>query len=264
MANTPNLDLEEISLDDNVKTTFINKLNSNQEKIDTNYGYLVDNLLENTRKDTLVEAIEEVNNLAGTISNLEEEVDSLNSIGNAEASDIKSGKKALVQGVEVTGTLLSQPITATVSDIKSGKTAYKEDGTIITGTYKQIKVETVTQTIPAITSNGIRTTTFTFSQDITGARIIYQAYCNDANISTYYSPARYVLMSYDSAKSDYCSCIYTSSRTYYSYAYDVSASFFTFTINGNTLTVTNTNASYELIPYSGTVLASVTAIIGGN
>lgn len=102
MANTPNLNLEEISLDDNIKTDFINKLNNNSYKLDTAYGNLVDNLLENTGKDTLVEAIEEVNNLADRIDELEELVYS----GDATSNDIRSGKTALVQGETITGSIV--------------------------------------------------------------------------------------------------------------------------------------------------------------
>ena len=252
MANTPNLDLEEISLDDNVKTTFINKLNNNQNKIDTKYGYLVDNLLENTKKDTLVEAIEEVNNLVVTISNLEEEVDSLNNtidslnnIGDAEASEIKSGKKALVQGVEVTGTLLSQSITATASDIKTGKTAYDQNGSIITGTLIPKNCE-----VAAVVINGSLTTsvTFNFSKDITNARIFYIAKPSTSGMGVAYSTSSFYLDSYDSNDGNKWYCSYSNGRSYYSYKYIIT-SYYSMTKNGNSVTFSSSNSSYSIGSY---------------
>lgn len=127
MSNTPNLDLEMIEVTDNIKTTFLNKLNSNNEKIDSAYKVLVDNLLENTNKDNLTDAVEEVNNsytriaeleqeLASTITSkdsiindLNSEINRLNSIGNATSSDIVTGKTAYVQGEEITGELTKLP-----------------------------------------------------------------------------------------------------------------------------------------------------------
>lgn len=58
MANTFNLNLEEILTTDKIKTEFVNKINSNQEKIDEAYGQLVENLLEVTGADNLKDAID--------------------------------------------------------------------------------------------------------------------------------------------------------------------------------------------------------------
>lgn len=98
MANTTNLNLEELSINDNLKTTFINKLNNNQTKIDNAYGQLKQSLLDSTGETTLVGAIEEYNNEFQNI------VGQYTSVGDASESDIMLGKTALVQGVEVVGT----------------------------------------------------------------------------------------------------------------------------------------------------------------
>lgn len=157
MSNTPNLDLEMLEVTDNIKTTFLNKLNSNNEKIDSAYKVLVDNLLENTNKDNLIDAIEEVNNsyiriaeleqeLASTIASkdiiindLNGEINRLNSIGNATSNDIATGKTAYVQGEEITGELIKLPkvnITLTgnatyMSYIGGYWAAINEDGTLV-------------------------------------------------------------------------------------------------------------------------------------
>lgn len=153
MSNTTNLDLEEILLSDNIKTTFLSKLNNNNQKIDNAYGILKDNLLNNTGKETLSEAIEEVNNSYVTIreqgteiANLNSELTNLKSIGDASSNDIINGKVALVQGETITGTGFSEITTATTDDIVSGKTAYDNQGNLITGAINKLPDINVTLT----------------------------------------------------------------------------------------------------------------------
>lgn len=158
MSNTPNLDLEMIEVTDNIKTTFLNKLNSNNTKIDNAYKVLVDNLLENTNKDNLTDAIEEVNNSYIRIAELEQELAStiaskdsiinelnieitrLNGIGDANPTDIVNGKTALVQGQEVIGEYIKIPkINVTLSGSNSTYVGHisgywagiNQDGTLI-------------------------------------------------------------------------------------------------------------------------------------
>ena len=61
--STPNLDLEKIQLTDNVKTSMLEKMNNNFEKIDAAYSKLSDLLLEKTSKETLAEAVNYVEKL---------------------------------------------------------------------------------------------------------------------------------------------------------------------------------------------------------
>ncbi len=99
--STPNLELEEIVLDDTLNGIMLNKINSNMEKVDDKYGELKKALLEQTGKETLEEAIAYVQTLAN-------HVEFLNSSGDAVASNILSGKKAVVKGQVITGTIPSQ------------------------------------------------------------------------------------------------------------------------------------------------------------
>ena len=95
---TPNLNLQEITLDDKLRTDFINKINNNMEIIDTKYSELKNGVLEKTGKGTLEESI-------AFISELKKANDSYEAFGNATSSDILVGKTALVKGKEVTGQL---------------------------------------------------------------------------------------------------------------------------------------------------------------
>ena len=84
-----------------MKEDFVNKTNNNMNILDEKYGELKNALLEQTGKATLVEAINYVQSLANQIA-------FLNSTGDATASQILSGKKAVVKGQVVTGTIPSQ------------------------------------------------------------------------------------------------------------------------------------------------------------
>lgn len=75
---TTNLELEEISVNDNIKTTFIRKLNDNQAKIDNAYGYLKEHLLESTGEHDLASAIEDYkHDFANIIQPLQQEIETL-------------------------------------------------------------------------------------------------------------------------------------------------------------------------------------------
>lgn len=79
----------------------LEKMNSNMQKVDNKYGELKNALLEQTGKSTLEEAIAYVQTLANQIT-------FLNSSGDATASQILSGKTAVVKGNVITGTIPSQ------------------------------------------------------------------------------------------------------------------------------------------------------------
>ena len=145
---TTNLQLEEIELNDNIKTTFIRKLNDNQAKIDSAYGYLKDNLIQATGEHDLASAVEDYkNDFANIVGAYQERVQELESIGTASASDIKNGKTALVQGQTITGTAFGTTTTATTNDIMNGKTAYNNNGTLLTGIYTPPIVTSVNVTL---------------------------------------------------------------------------------------------------------------------
>lgn len=97
---TTNLNLEEIILDDRLKKEFIEKFNLNMQKIDEKYGELQESLLKQTGKSTLAEAIDYVQDLANMVS-------SLKNVGTATASQILSGKSAMVKGTVITGNIPS-------------------------------------------------------------------------------------------------------------------------------------------------------------
>ena len=99
--STINLSLEEIKLDDTINGTMLEKMNNNMQKIDEKYGELKKSLLKQTGKETLEDAIAYIQNLAS-------QVEHLNSTGDATASQILSGKKAVVKGQVITGTIPSQ------------------------------------------------------------------------------------------------------------------------------------------------------------
>ena len=93
-----NLNLEEVTLDDTINSTMLEKLNRNMKKIDEKYGELKNGLLVQTGKETLEEAIAYVN----TIS---QELKYIKGLGNATTNDILPNKTALVQGQLISGTL---------------------------------------------------------------------------------------------------------------------------------------------------------------
>lgn len=119
MSNTTNLDLENIEMTDIIKNGLKDKINNNMQKLDIAYGTLKSNLLVNTGKSTLSEAINEV-------LTMKDEIDRLNGIGNATADDILPGKTALVKGEVITGAL--EVITKKINNITVS-------GTYSDGTY---------------------------------------------------------------------------------------------------------------------------------
>ena len=150
--STTNLQLETIELTDNMQTSLLNKMNNNFNKIDEAYEKLKEGLLNQTGKETLSEAIEYVDDLANEKSLLLSSLEEITSLGNATETDIKSGKTALVQGIEVTGTAFSEVTTATAEDIAPNKTAYDNDGNLIIGTMKGMP----TINIEAISSSSVQ------------------------------------------------------------------------------------------------------------
>lgn len=116
---TTNMNLDEIVSTDKISSDFLQKTNSNMQKIDTKYGELKNALLQQTGKSTLAEAIVYIQTLADTLLSYE-------NTGNATASQMLAGVSAIVKGTVVTGTIPSQPaqtITPGTTDkiISSGK-----------------------------------------------------------------------------------------------------------------------------------------------
>lgn len=99
---TTNMNLDEIVSTDKISSDFLQKINSNMQKIDTKYGELKNALLQQTGKNTLAEAIAYIQTLADTLLSYE-------NAGNATASQILAGASAIVKGTLVTGTIPSQP-----------------------------------------------------------------------------------------------------------------------------------------------------------
>lgn len=99
---TINMNLDEIVSTDKISSDFLQKINSNMQKIDTKYGELKNALLQQTGKNTLAEAIAYIQTLADTLLSYE-------NTGNATASQILAGASAIVKGTVVTGTIPSQP-----------------------------------------------------------------------------------------------------------------------------------------------------------
>lgn len=242
---TTNLKLEEIELTDNIKTTFINKLNSNQTKIDNAYGYLKEHLLESTGEHDLASAIEDykhdfqniIQPLQQTIAEQEQTIankdleiagkqaiiDGLNSIGNATSNEIASGKTALVQGETITGTYVKkEPIMAT-----------------ITG------------------NTGSQSVTFTFSEDVSDRRIIFFAKPTGTYLRNT-SSVQY-LMYADSETNTFGALYHSSTSSSYSLLYDRN-SYYSITKSGKNVTISGSSSSYFIGGYSSTYTATLYCI----
>lgn len=262
---TTNLQLEEIELNDNIKTTFIRKLNDNQAKIDSAYGYLKDNLIQATGEHDLASAVEDYkNDFANIIQPLQEEIaekeqtitekqntiNTLNSIGNATTSDIVNGKTALVQGQTITGTAFGTTTTASANDIMNGKTAYSNNGTLLTGTY----VPPTTQEKTTSGHIGGQSATFTFDEDITNKRIIFFAKPEGTYLRCT-SSVQYLVFA-DSGTNTFGALYHSSSSNTVSYLYDRGANY-TITKNGNSATISGSSSSYMVGGYSSTYTAEL-------
>ena len=119
---TENLKLEEIALSDNIKTSMLEKMNNNFEKIDEAYNYLVEHLLEKTGKTTLSEAIAYVDKLVNAQD------------GTITANKVFNGYVGYNKLQRIVGTALATASTGSASQLLNGKTLYNNAGTLITGT----------------------------------------------------------------------------------------------------------------------------------
>lgn len=219
MANTFNLNLEEINANDTIKTDFIEKLNNNMSKLDDAFGLLKLKLMNKTEKTNLNDAIDEF--VSAEDSRIE--MERMASIGDALPEDILYGKTACVQGQEVTGTLvLPKIIEAETSDISSYTSTRNPD-----------------------------TITFTFEdniEDYTRFIILAETTSSTTLVDSGYNGAFYTYSIIDTSK-DHCFALYHSGRDYQSYNYKVTT-FPTLSKNGNILTVTSNSASYQFHGYS--------------
>lgn len=93
---TPNLNLQEIELTDNLRTDFVNKINNNMSILDERYGQLVEGLLERTNQTNIEDALNSLDGLYD-VSN-----------ATATAEDIVKGKTAYINGGLTTGTLMKR------------------------------------------------------------------------------------------------------------------------------------------------------------
>ena len=93
---TPNLNLQEIELTDNLRTDFVNKINNNMSILDERYGQLVEGLLERTNQTNIEDALNSLDGLYD-VSN-----------ATATAEDIAKDKTAYINGGLATGTLLKR------------------------------------------------------------------------------------------------------------------------------------------------------------
>lgn len=220
MANTFNLNLEEINANDTIKTDFIEKLNNNMSKLDDVFGLLKLKLMNKTEKTNLNDAIDEfVSSEDARI-----EMERMASIGDAEEGDLIVGKIALVQGKTIVGTgeNLPKPLEAETSDIASYTSTINPD-----------------------------TITFTFEdniEDYTRFIILADTTSSTSMVDSGYNSAFYTYSIIDTSK-DHCFALYHSGRDYQSYNYKVTT-FPTLSKNGNILTVTSNNASYQFHGYS--------------
>ena len=93
---TPNLNLQEIELIDNLRTDFVNKINNNMSILDERYGQLVEGLLERTNKGNIEDALNSLDGLYD-VSN-----------ATATAEDIVKGKTAYINSGLTAGTLMKR------------------------------------------------------------------------------------------------------------------------------------------------------------
>lgn len=127
---TPKLNLEEILLTDKLNSDFINKINGNMQKIDEQYGVLVDEILVRTDRETFEEALNSLDGMYKT------------DLATATAEDIVEGKTAFIGSGKVTGTYkpnLMKKINVTLTGASTTYTGYisgygagiDENGTLV-------------------------------------------------------------------------------------------------------------------------------------
>lgn len=118
---TTNLKLEKINLTDDIKSSMLEKMNGNFEKIDEAYNFLVGRLLEKTGKTTLSEAVNYVDKLVNAQD------------GTITSDKVFSGYVGYSGQKRIVGTALAEKTTGSPEYLIQGKTFYDNTGKKVEG-----------------------------------------------------------------------------------------------------------------------------------
>lgn len=119
---TENLNLETIELSDDIKTSMLDKMNSNFTKIGTAFNELKNSLLTKTKKTTLTAALDYFDSLVDAND------------ATVTADKLFNGYTAYKGTTKITGTALATASTGSAAQLLNGQKLYNSSGTLITGT----------------------------------------------------------------------------------------------------------------------------------
>ena len=119
---TENLNLETIQATDDIKTSMLDKMNSNFTKIDTAFNELKSSLLTKTKKTTLTAALDYFDSLVDAND------------ATVTADKMFNGYTAYKGTAKITGTALATASTGSAAQLLNGQKLYNSSGTLITGT----------------------------------------------------------------------------------------------------------------------------------